>query len=125
MAPIPKSLSNIYVRFLFLGFAYVASTAPVPVKMPRWLKKIVPKNGTSLRSEIQCYTLPYGAIGMISHVLTYFTIIMLSMGRSPFMPWRILSSPIIDFILATSGLLLGAIIAIFTMFDVGRGGSFC
>lgn len=36
--------------------------------------------------ELHCYNLPYGIIGLISHLLTYYTIICLCYGRRPFWP---------------------------------------
>lgn len=38
-----------------------------------------------MQDEIKCYSLPYGGIGFASHALTYYTLLMLSAGRSP---WR-------------------------------------
>lgn len=38
--------------------------------------------------EIKCYGLPYGVTGFISHLLTYYTAIMLACGRTPLLPWR-------------------------------------
>lgn len=35
--------------------------------------------------QIECYVLPYGGIGFSTHILTYYTIILLTLGRSP---WR-------------------------------------
>lgn len=38
--------------------------------------------------EIQCYALPYGAIGIISHLLTYWTIAWMAVGKIPLWPWH-------------------------------------
>lgn len=45
----------------------------------------LPVRGPTLQDEIKCYSLPYGGIGFASHALTYYTLLMLSAGRSP---WR-------------------------------------
>src|SRR5436305_1744385 len=41
--------------------------------------------------EIQCYALPYGAIGIISHLLTYWTMAWMAVGRLPLWPWHSLA----------------------------------
>ncbi|KAF8242305.1 hypothetical protein K440DRAFT_565706 [Wilcoxina mikolae CBS 423.85] len=100
-------------RLLILVFVSVSVSAPLTP--PGWLKEIMPKKGTSLYSEIHCYALPYGAIGFLSHILTYYTIIVLSLGRSPLRPWKRLNSPKLDMFLALTGLLIGVILTIFSM----------
>ncbi|KAF2250208.1 hypothetical protein BU26DRAFT_455735 [Trematosphaeria pertusa] len=50
--------------------------------------------------EIQCYALPYGAIGIISHLLTYWTIAWVAVGRSPLWPVHRIESYGIDMFLA-------------------------
>ncbi|KAF8248848.1 hypothetical protein K440DRAFT_507730, partial [Wilcoxina mikolae CBS 423.85] len=79
------------------------------------LEEIMPLKGNDMHSEIRCYALPYGAIGLVSHLLTYYTIALLSMGRSPIAPCRKLTSPRIDLCLAILGLLGGSAITIFTI----------
>ncbi|KAF8653577.1 hypothetical protein AX16_003887 [Volvariella volvacea WC 439] len=49
-----------------------------------------PERGYDLKSEIQCYSLPYGVLGFVSHILTYWTILWLCLGRKPFWPrWKV------------------------------------
>ena len=59
--------------------------------------------GASPRAQIKCYSLPYGGIGFATHILTYYTIIMLTTFHSP---WRFkkLSHSSLDFWLAVIGL---------------------
>jgi len=38
--------------------------------------------------EIKCYALPYGAIGIISHLLTYWTIAWTAVGHPPLWPFH-------------------------------------
>jgi uncharacterized membrane protein (DUF485 family) len=42
-----------------------------------------PYHTGDLREELQCFALPCGGIGFASHILTYYTIIMLANHRSP------------------------------------------
>ena len=44
-----------------------------------------------LRAEVICYTLPYGGLGFVSHLLTYYTLFMLFSGRQPLRPWKCLT----------------------------------
>ncbi|KAK0646959.1 hypothetical protein B0T16DRAFT_458834 [Cercophora newfieldiana] len=39
----------------------------------------------ALTAEIQCYALPFGALGTVSHALTLYTSIMLACGLSPWL----------------------------------------
>ena len=41
-----------------------------------------------LRSKARCYSLPYGAVGFISHVLTYYCTVVIALGRKPLRPSR-------------------------------------
>ncbi|KAI5782541.1 hypothetical protein FPQ18DRAFT_267391 [Pyronema domesticum] len=79
------------------------------------MNDITPNKGDTLHDEIRCYALPYGVIGLSSHVLTYYTIWIISRGRSPFLPWKKLNSPIFDMLLGAVGLLFGGAVTIFTM----------
>jgi len=62
-----------------------------------------------------CYSLPYGGLGFASHILTYYTVIVLSTGHSPIRPWKKLSHSRYDLFLSTVGLVGGFAIAIFTL----------
>jgi hypothetical protein len=54
--------------------------------------------------EIQCYALPYGALGLISHLLTYWTIACVSWGRIPIWPKRRIKECNYDMFLAVLAL---------------------
>lgn len=43
---------------------------------------------SQIRQDIRCYALPYGAIGCVSHILTYYCLVVNSAGRKPLMPWK-------------------------------------
>ncbi|KAH8801728.1 hypothetical protein F5884DRAFT_837833 [Xylogone sp. PMI_703] len=79
-----------------------------------WLHDPPYQNGT-LAEEIQCYSLPYGGIGFTSHVLTYYTILALAVGHSPWAPWRQNQRSKIDIFLTTVSLIVTIIISGLTM----------
>lgn len=69
------------------------SASPIPTHFGDWLKTsfIGPGRGNgSLKDEIECYSLPFGGLGFVSNVLTYYTIIMFGFGLSP---WKPFASP--------------------------------
>ncbi|KAF8856303.1 hypothetical protein BDZ45DRAFT_791458 [Acephala macrosclerotiorum] len=43
--------------------------------------------------QASCYSLPYGAVGFSSHLITYYTMLALVCGRRPLWPWRRLRYP--------------------------------
>jgi hypothetical protein len=65
--------------------------------------------------EIKCYALPYGAIGIISHLLTYWTIAWMSMGKVPLWPWHPMKTYKFDMFLAIVALCTCIPIASITM----------
>jgi hypothetical protein len=79
-----------------------------------WLHENPYTNGT-LAEELQCYGLPYGGIGFASHVLTYYTIIMLSYQRSPWMPWKRSHHKWIDITLAIFSFIASIILTVLTI----------
>jgi hypothetical protein len=40
------------------------------------------------QARVACYSLPYGGFGFASHIITYYTIAMLVLGRKPLLPWK-------------------------------------
>lgn len=67
------------ILFLLLGFQYRDSVEALP-------SFLNPVRGTTLPEEIQCYGIPYGAIGFVSHLLTYWTLGCLYLGSRPTWP---------------------------------------
>lgn len=55
--------------------------------------RTLPTPGTTLPQEIQCYALPYGGLGFLSHILTYYTTVMTGLGRMPLPPFSHLKHP--------------------------------
>ncbi|TFK75697.1 hypothetical protein BDN72DRAFT_451827 [Pluteus cervinus] len=71
--------------------------------------------GTNLPGEIKCYTLPYGFLGFLSHLLTYYTIVCLWTGRAPLRPWREFESGGIGLTFSIVGLLGGFALSVYTV----------
>lgn len=65
--------------------------------------------------EIQCYALPYGAVGIISHLLTYWTIAWMAVGKIPLWPWHPMKTYKFDAFLACLALCTCIPIASITM----------
>ena len=83
--------------------------------MPSWLTNVLPEKGATLADEIKCYSLPYGGVGFTSHVLTYWTILVLGFGRKPYWPWRRLSAGKFDLYLSIAQVIITVVIAAFTI----------
>ena len=66
-------------------------------------------------SEIKCYGLPYGGIGFLSHILTYYSIICIGVGVRPLLPRMHLRHSIFDLVVAICSLLGSSINAIVVM----------
>ncbi len=79
-----------------------------------WLHNPPYTHGT-IKEELQCYGLPYGGIGFASHILTYYTIIMLSYQRAPWWPWKKNNHKHVDAILAFIGMIATIILSILTI----------
>ena len=86
-----------------------------PIQLPSWLTNALPEKGATVADEIKCYSLPYGGIGFLSHVLTYWTILVLGFGRRPYWPWRKLSAGPFDLFLSMVQLVITVAIASFTI----------
>ncbi|KAK3998051.1 hypothetical protein QBC44DRAFT_313812 [Cladorrhinum sp. PSN332] len=80
-----------------------------------WLKDDPYENGGTVHEQIQCYALPYGAIGFASHVLTYFTAFMLSRGRNPFLFWQKLTHRRFNLTVALIGFAITLVLTVLTM----------
>jgi hypothetical protein len=57
------------------------------------------------RKEAVCYSLPYGGIGFASHIITYYQMIVLILGRKPLRPWKHLEHRWWDLALAIAQLV--------------------
>ncbi|KAH6910728.1 hypothetical protein BKA70DRAFT_92241 [Coprinopsis sp. MPI-PUGE-AT-0042] len=65
--------------------------------------------------EVKCYNLPYGILGFVSHVLTYYTILCLWLGRKPFWPFSRVKFSRFDLALGGVGLLVSTLLSIVTI----------
>jgi len=74
-----------------------------------------PKKATTLVEEMSCYSLPYGGLGFASHILTYYTVTILSTGHSPIRPWKKLKHSGFDLWISLIGLISGFALALFTL----------
>jgi hypothetical protein len=70
-------------------------------------------------NEISCYGLPYGAIGFVSHLLTYYTMAALAFEKTPLMPWRDLNNGVQNLPLAITKLIFTTIPSIATIIHCG------
>jgi len=85
-----------------------------PFDFEQWLNDTLPHQATDLKDDLKCYTLPFGAIGFASHLLTYYTVLMLGLGRSPWL-LRPLSHGLWDVAFAAVGMLWTLLITVLAM----------
>ncbi|KAF2181025.1 hypothetical protein K469DRAFT_713882 [Zopfia rhizophila CBS 207.26] len=104
-----NALSISWIGVLMVVFVLNARTASARALpgISDHLGDILPtKNATGgPMGEIQCYALPYGAIGIISHLLTYWTIAWMGVGKIPLWPWHNLKSSNFDMAVAVVTIL--------------------
>ena len=70
---------------------------------------------SSFKNEIHCYSLPYGALGFTSHILTYYTILCLWFGRKPLWPFSRVRYSQLDLVLGIVGLGVTIAVSIVTI----------
>lgn len=70
---------------------------------------------------LQCYELPYGGLGVLSDVLTVYTVIMLARGYSPWFPKRRLGGRWFDIFLGIASMGGTVTSVIHTMVRCSRG----
>jgi hypothetical protein len=117
MSSLGSSRISILILPLFiLALTTPTSASPVPSYFTQWLGSTVfPQRGGSISDEIKCYGLPYGAIGNLSHVLTYWTLGCLFFYRTPWWPWRTLRAGQIDLFLGIVQLIVSVGVASLTI----------
>ena len=67
---------------------------------------------TSIQTDIQCYSLPYGGIGFISHMLTYETLLCLTFSHSPWRPYKRLKKWELDAVFGCISLLSAGVVSV-------------
>jgi hypothetical protein len=68
---------------IFSIFAAPAQASKIGDLLHEWL---FPSPGFDVSDQIQCYNLPFGGIGFLSHILTYYTVVMLVLAKTPLFP---------------------------------------
>jgi hypothetical protein len=95
-----------------LSLVQTARVSPIPLNILNWLYgQILPSPGKTLAGEIKCYNLSYGGISFLSHILTYYTVIMLLNGKTPLLPrpGEVIKHGMVDCFLSALG-TIGSII---------------
>ncbi|TFK73130.1 hypothetical protein BDN72DRAFT_791320 [Pluteus cervinus] len=69
----------------------------------------------SFHAELSCYSLPYGVLGFVSHLLTYYIVACLYRGLSPLWPFVPVKRNRFDLIVGALGLTISSTMAIITM----------
>ncbi|KAI9883665.1 MAG: hypothetical protein M1823_004575 [Watsoniomyces obsoletus] len=126
--PKPSNLTSglslamvLYANLAVVTQAYPSSIVSLPSPQrddhkPLLARAVPPPGGnSSFHQELQCYLLPFGWIGVISHLLTYYQMICLGLIRSPIPPWPKLSCGVCDLMLNTASLLATVPLAIWTI----------
>lgn len=100
---------------IFAFSCLIAPSLAAPLNLPSWLEPMLPVKGASLSEEIKCYSLPYGGIGFLSHILTYWALFWLGFGRKPYWPCSKLSAGLFDLFLAFIQTVISIAIAGYTI----------
>jgi hypothetical protein len=91
-------------------------SVPVPFDFGSWIKgELEPEAGTDIASELNCYNLPYGGLGFISHSLTYWAVGWTIWGRKPLWPMAKLTAGPWDILMGSLSILGTIIPAAFTI----------
>jgi hypothetical protein len=102
----------LFLLFYLLSLHCLGVTAS---PLPPWLSNLIPQKGSNIQDEIKCYSLPYGGVGFLSHILTYWTILCLAAMRRPYFPVRNLTFAKVDVCLSVIQVVVTLTVAIFTM----------
>lgn len=104
------TLSTLSYITIVITLGFSNATPAAAFSLSEWLQNPYSKGGT-VQEQIQCYTMPYGGIGFLSHVLTYLTVAGLAFGRSPLLPWRHLAHKRFNILMASAGLMATVVLA--------------
>lgn len=83
-----------------------------------------PQKGSTPEEEMLCYSLPYGALGFISHIITYYTLVCLWLRRRPLWPSKEMNNWKWDLLLGIGSCVLPVALAIFTIVRCRNGWQF-
>lgn len=83
-----------------------------PTLTPRFLPVT---NSTTLESHVQIYAIPYGVLGFLSHLLTFYVILCHLFGRRPLLPWQRLQKETWNIVLVSLSSLATVILSAVTL----------
>lgn len=106
--------------FPLMCLIVVFQTAHV-VALPAFLD---PKRGSTPQEEMQCYSLPYGALGFVSHLITYYSLVCLWFRVRPLWPTKKMNSWKWDLFVGIWAFIIPVAIAIFTIVRCRNGWQF-
>lgn len=103
-------------------FAQRHPLSPRGLDLASWVQSPYPPNThVTIQQQLQCYALPYGLIGFISHLLTYLTMFLLARGRDPLFPWRFLRHKKFNMVISAVGLVTTVVVTLLTMMRCRNG----
>ncbi|TFK68110.1 hypothetical protein BDN72DRAFT_61607 [Pluteus cervinus] len=82
---------------------------------PDVLQGLFPKKSLDLQSEMTCYGLPYGVLGLLSHLFTLYTIACLHNLRSPLWPAHKFKPGSLNLLTGILGVTASPAIALYTI----------
>jgi len=108
----------LFESFLFpLSALAMPGTGSITDALNKTIHNFIPKQGNgTLVDEISCYTLPYGYIGVLGHILTYWTVASLIVGRKPWLFCLELRCHVLNLILEAITFLPTVPIAVYTIY---------
>jgi hypothetical protein len=112
MLNLPNSIILPLILLLFWPAEFVLSSSSSLVDPHRLIDRSTVEE---FDQEITCYALPYGGIGFLSHILTFYLIGCIGMGVRPLLPGKRLSYSSFDIVVAICSLLGSTINAIVVM----------
>lgn len=119
----PDNVWHLLVGIVFHLFLQSATAAaPAEINATASFDHVTVSNTTSVQakvsSEILSYNLPYGGLGFLSHVLTYYTALCIGIGVRPLSPWKDTSRKceVSNYLLAIVQLIASNVVAVITMY---------
>jgi hypothetical protein len=105
---------------IFLLCALVGCSYAIPLTPSSYSTTDLPSNTTEpnlqiykdAREELSCYTLPYGGLGFVNHILLTYTTLCIAIGRAPLIPWRQIEIPLTRVLLCTTAFAISFAISV-------------
>ena len=89
-----------------------ASSSNTAASNPSTFVRPVIQISQQLNQDIQCYSLPYGLLGMLSHIWTFYCVIVNALGNKPSQPWKQRQQSIPNIILGTVQMISTTVLAV-------------